>query len=133
MRTTIRAAAALVTAAMALCAAALHAQNVHYGESFELNGTLVSSQDHEYYAGSYIDLNSGFHSAPNQGNHTFLELNNESYTIHPPETGLTNSAGCVVGSLGGTVDVGLMGAAIYSIPLELPTGINGMQPKLAIT
>ena len=133
MRTATRAAAALTAATMVLCAVAMQAQNVHYGESFELNSTLVPNESHEYYAGSYIDLKSGFHSAPNRGNHTFLELNNEGYTIHPPEAGLTNSDKYVVGALGGTVDVGSMGAAIYSIPLELPTGINGMQPNLAIT
>ena len=109
------------------------AQNIHYGESFELNSTLDANQSHEYTANSYIDLEEGFHSTPSQGNRTLLLLDSEGYSINPPEAGLINSGGCVVGSLGGKVDVGAMGALIYTIPLELPAGISGMQPNLSIT
>ena len=136
MRTTIRTAAALVTAAMALCTAALQAQNVHYGESFELNGTLVSSQDHEYYAGSYIDLNSGFHSAPNQGNHTFLEpypYYNSPNTYGKDDYFPTDHD--YIGRLGFypmDFQVNENGAATISIPLEFPEGINGMTPHLSL-
>jgi RHS repeat-associated protein len=38
-----------------------------------------------------------------------------------------------VGSLGGTIDVSSLGGAVYSIPIPLPEGINGMTPQLAIT
>ena len=122
----------LTTALMALLAAA-RAQNVHYGEYFELSDPLTSSQSHEYTASVYIDLNPGFESNPNSGNNTVLQLDSEGYNIFPPEVGLTNNNGCVVGSLGGTVNVGAMGGLVYTIPLELPSGINGMQPQLAIT
>jgi len=54
MRTATRAAAALTAATMVLCAVAMQAQNVHYGESFELNSTLVPNESHEYYAGATI-------------------------------------------------------------------------------
>ena len=124
----------LTTALMALLLAA-RAQNVHYGEYFELNSTLNASQSHEYTASDYIDLNPGFESNPNVNKSTTLQL--DPYGIYPPTAGVTggpasNSNG-VVGAIGGTVDVGLMGAAVYSIPIELPAGINGMQPNLAIT
>ena len=124
----------LTTALMALLLAA-RAQNVHYGEYFELNSTLNASQSHEYTASVYIDLNPGFESNPNVNKSTTLQL--DPYGIYPPTAGVTggpasNSNG-VVGAIGGTVDVGLMGAAVYSIPIELPAGINGMQPNLAIT
>ena len=122
----------LTTALMALLLAA-RAQNVHYGEYFELNSTLNASQSHEYTASDYIDLNTGFHSEPGSGNNALLQLDSEGYSIYPPEVGLTDNGGCVVGSLGGTVNVGAMGGLVYSIPLELPAGINGMQPSLAIT
>ena len=122
----------ILVALTALIAAA-SAQNVHYGEYFELNSTLNASQSHEYTASDYIDLNPGFESNPNSGNNTVLQLDSEGYNIFPPEVGLTNNNGCVVGSLGGTVNVGAMGGLVYTIPLELPSGINGMQPQLAIT
>ena len=124
-----------MTAALALCSVALRAQNVHYGESFLLSDTLASNQSHEYHANGYIDLNPGFHSEPKITHYTQLEM--DAYGIYPPEAGLTGGPHAsdtgVVGALGGTIDVGLMGAAIYSIPLELPAGINGMQPNLSLT
>ena len=46
----------LLFVAIALSATAT-AQNIHNGESFELNSTLSPSQSHEYTANSYIDLN----------------------------------------------------------------------------
>jgi hypothetical protein len=39
----------------------------------------------------------------------------------------------VVGAIGGVVDVGGLGAATYTIPLELPEGIGGVQPSLSVT
>ena len=124
----------VLAAAMSLVAAA-QSQNIHYGDSFELNETLVSNQSHEYTASSYIDLNRGFYSAPNSSHSTLLQI--DSYGINPPATGITGGPNSydtgVVGAIGGTVDVGSMGAAIYSIPIDLPAGINGMQPNLSIT
>lgn len=38
----------------------------------------------------------------------------------------------VVGAIGGTVDVTALGGASYSIPIQVPEGINGMQPSLAV-
>ena len=74
-------------------------------------------------------------SEPKTDYHTTLQL--DPYGLYPPEAGLTggpNSSDTgVVGAIGGVVNVGAMGAAIYSIPIEVPQGINGMQPSLAIT
>ncbi|MBQ3355021.1 MAG: VCBS repeat-containing protein [Bacteroidales bacterium] len=135
MRTSISFAAALLTVALSLYTPTLQAQIVHFGESFDLNDTLHPSKSHEYYANSHISLNPGFHSEPKNHKHTLLQL--DPYGIYPPESGLTggpNPADTgVVGTIGGTVDVGLMGAAVYSIPIEVPQGINGMQPSLSIT
>ncbi|MCR4848652.1 MAG: FG-GAP-like repeat-containing protein, partial [Bacteroidales bacterium] len=135
MKTSIRAAAALMTAALALCTAVTLAQNVNHGESFELNSTLNANQSHEYTANSRINLNTGFLYEPVSHKHATMEI--DPYGIYPPESGLTGGPNPgdtgVVGALGGTVDVGMMGAAVYTIPIELPAGINGMQPSLAIT
>ena len=38
----------------------------------------------------------------------------------------------VVGAIGGTVDVSAMGGGIYSIPILVPEGINGIQPNLSV-
>lgn len=38
----------------------------------------------------------------------------------------------VVGAIGGTVDISALGAAVYSIPIQVPEGIGGMQPNLSI-
>ena len=122
----------IIAAIMALLPAAT-AQNVHYGESFELNSLLVPVQSHEYTASDYIDLTPGFYSAPITDHQTILQLDSEGYSINPPEEGMTDSEGFVVGTLGGTVDVSAMGGLVYSIPIELPSGIHGMQPSLAIT
>ena len=124
----------IIAAIMALLPAAT-AQNVHYGESFELNSLLVPVQSHEYTASDYIDLNPGFLSIAVNTRSATLQL--DPYGVFPPEEGLTGgpeaSSDGVVGAIGGTVDVGLMGAAVYTIPIELPAGINGMQPSLAVT
>lgn len=134
MRTSIRAAAALLTAALALCAFVSQAQNIHHGESFELNRTLNSQESHEYTASNYIELKKGFLSEPIDKNHALLQI--DPYGVFPPEAGLTGGPNTsdtgVVGAIGGTVDVGAMGAAIYTIPIELPEGINGMKPNLSI-
>lgn len=132
MRTATRVATALLTAALALCAVIASAQSLHYGEYFELHSTLNANQSHEYYANNYIDLNPGFHSEPDSGYRTILELDSEGYAIHPPEEGFTDNYGFVVGTVGGSVDINAMGGLVYSIPLELPTGINGLQPNLSI-
>ena len=39
----------------------------------------------------------------------------------------------VVGAIGGTVNVSELGGAIYSIPIQVPEGINGIQPNLSVT
>lgn len=38
----------------------------------------------------------------------------------------------VVGAIGGNVDISTLGGATYSIPIQIPDGIDGMQPNLSI-
>lgn len=38
----------------------------------------------------------------------------------------------VVGAIGGMVDVGGLGAATYTIPINVPQGIGGIQPNLSV-
>ena len=56
-------------------------------------------------------------------------------SLNPPEMVLGGPDGegaGVVGAIPSTVDVSALGGATYSIPIQLPEGINGMQPNLSI-
>ena len=39
----------------------------------------------------------------------------------------------VVGAIGGSVDVSGLGGATYTIPIQVPEGLGGIQPNLAIS
>lgn len=47
-----------------------------------------------------------------------------------PSSYSTDSRG--VGALGGSFDISPLGGATYSIPIEVPKGVNGMQPNISI-
>ena len=75
------------------------------------------------------------HIALGQQNKDFIEQAQQE--LAPPTVGVTGSLDGtgkgVVGAIGGVVDVGGLGAATYTIPLELPEGIKGVQPSLSVT
>ena len=108
----------------------------HQAESFTLNATLPSSQSHEYKAGSYIELNPGFLSEPQENQTTLLGIDpyyntpngfGNTYTVPPDQT--------CEGRLGFypmDFHVNECGAATISLPLEFPEGINGMTPHLSL-
>lgn len=124
-----------IVAACLLAGLRAQAQEAHQGESFTLDAPLSSGRSHIYVAGDRIGLLPGFRSKPQRYRRTELRI--DPYGVFPPEEGLTGGPHVqdqgVVGALGGTVDVGAMGAAVYTIPLDLPAGINGMRPSLAVT
>ena len=108
----------------------VQAQQSHF-----LYNTLNGDQDYHYTANSHIILSSGFQSEPNQGHEVILDIDN--YGVFPPLSGITggspiNNDHGVVGTLGGIVDVGLLGSAIYAIPIDLPQGLGGIKPQLSI-
>ena len=106
-------------------------QEIHHGESFVLEQSLNAERSHEYIANDFIILEKGFLSEPNGSNSTSLHI--DPYDVFPSDEGITTSDGCVVGSLGGTVNIGALGAACYTIPISIPVGINGMQPNLGVS
>ena len=67
-------AAALLAALAIVCPRVSKGQETHQGESFELDGTLVSTRSFEYKANNYIWLKKGFYSNPQSPNYAMLEI-----------------------------------------------------------
>ena len=125
-------AAIISLALVAYSSAQEPSRGTHQGETFELGNTLPNDEDHTYTASNYIKLLPGFKSNPNDEKTSLLNLGLDPLGIYPPDQGYTNGSSNVVGSLGGTVSVGTMGGLNYTIPIDLPKGINGMQPNVSI-
>ena len=127
-----------ILSAMLLLAMVCHSiaqeatRGFHQGETFELCRPLPNDDEHTYTASNHIKLHPGFKSKPDEKKTTLLNLGLDEYGIYPPDDGQVNDLGNVVGSLGGEVNVGAMGGLNYTIPIELPKGINGMQPNVSI-
>lgn len=111
------------------------AQEVLKDRYFVLNNVHNTEQSYHYMAADSINLEHGFSFDASDGCSMELEIN--QMMIFPPTEGITGGIAAgddgIVGAIGGTVSVGALGAAVYTIPIEVPAGINGMQPQLAIS
>ncbi|MEI8047022.1 MAG: FG-GAP-like repeat-containing protein [Bacteroidota bacterium] len=112
----------------------LFCQTLHQAESFELNATVTGNQIYE--ASRYIKLlEPGFHYVP-QANETFVARINP-FLIFPPtgdETGGPNPGDDgVVGNFGGELNINQIGSANYTLLIDIPKGINNLQPNLSIS
>lgn len=101
-----------------------------------LSSALSSDQDYHFTANSHIVLDKGFKADPKDGHEVLLDI--DTYAMFPPTGGVTggpssNNTNGVVGTLGGIVDVSQLGGAVYTIPIDLPTGLGGMKPQLSIS
>ncbi|MBR3711205.1 MAG: VCBS repeat-containing protein [Bacteroidales bacterium] len=106
-------------------------EHYHY-----LTKALNGNADYHYTANSHITLAPGFSANPTNGHEVLLDI--DSYDISPPSTGITggaanNNSDGVVGTLGGNVDVSLLGGAVYTIPIDLPDGLGKIKPQLSIS
>ena len=66
--------------------------------------------------------------------HTIMFLAISAFPLYAQENRITPPAEdeVVVGAIGGNVDISALGGATYSIPIQVPDGIDGMQPNLSI-
>lgn len=85
-------------------------------------------------AGSYYIVTEGKGRTGNIGmtikGNPIVNSGQYSYPL-PPSTSSSQSG--PVGALGGSFNVSAMGAATYTIPIELPLGVGGLQPQLSLS
>ena len=112
--------------------------NNYWGNIYYLNTEIPDPQtpqnQENYYASDCIYLSEGFESHPAEEGH--FKAKNLPLSIIPPMEGQTGGPNPgdngVVGTIPGNLSVSPTGAAIYTIPIELPPGIAGMTPELAL-
>lgn len=117
-----------------------------YKTHYELNTPMITTDedgtlaDKNYRAANYIKLLPGFRGIPLHDKHFNLKIEDNkrlfsepTYNtyIHPNTRELDKSL--PVGSLPATFTVSSSGASIYNMPISIPAGINGIEPKLSIT
>ena len=64
----------LITFSLLMVASLVMAQEIHTGESFELNAPIPSTESHEYQATAYVKLQPGFQSPPEAGNYVKMQV-----------------------------------------------------------
>ena len=112
--------------------------NEETGESFILNQPLDGSQSYKYTASEYIKMIEGngtnFEYSPQPGQ--FFQAKIDPLLVFPPDEGIFGGPNPqddgVVGTVPGGLSVSPSGAAVYSVPIDIPPGINGLIPRLAM-
>ena len=110
-------------------------QNVLQNSCLEMNTVFDDDISYVCQATTSIKLLPGFNYAPCNDNDMIMTI--DRYSIFPPSDGY--HGGCypdddgVVGSLPAKFSINNMGAAVYSVDIDLPPGINNMVPNLSFT
>lgn len=107
---------------------------IHAEHSQTLSQEIPSNQSALITATDHILLSPGFRFEPKNGSSVRMEI--DAFDTAPPLDGVTGGPADgdngVVGTLKGTVDVSSLGAATYTIPIDLPNGLGGLVPQLGI-
>ena len=102
--------------------------------SQNLSQEIPPGQSRHITASDHITLSPGFLAMPSDSNEILLEI--DDFDTSPPEAGITGGPNPgddgVVGALNGSIDVSALGAATYSIPIQLPQGLGGLTPQLSL-
>lgn len=102
--------------------------------SYYFSSEFPTGRDLHYTANSHITLAPGCKIQPVEGREVLLDI--DPFGVFPPANGLTGGPypddDGVVGAMEGHLDVGSLGAALYSIPLQLPEGLGGIKPNLSL-
>ncbi len=105
-----------------------------------LNGILT----YDYKARESITLKDGFSYTPSSSSNSFTAQIDESVICPSEYSTVQNTPGQTgyplsredtpgpVGSIAGSFNVSPGGAATYSIPIDIPSGIAGMEPDLSV-
>jgi RHS repeat-associated protein len=108
------------------------------GQDFNITVTGSESGTITHYARNSITFGLNYTYTPSGGTMT-AEIQNPVVTgdvsygsIIDPETRSLNTS-YMVGTTQGTFNVSPVGGATYTIPIDVPPGVAGMQPGLAIT
>lgn len=112
----------------------INSQVVYQQTVLELNDMLEDEKSYLCQATTAIELQPGFSYNPILKNEMSLGI--DRYSVFPPSDGVyggnVNREQCVVGTIPGILDVSAMGAAVYSIDIQLPQALRSMTPKLSI-
>lgn len=100
-----------------------------------LDSEIPKDQSMSYEASTSVTLLAGFRYEPINKNDVTMSI--DRYGVFPPDDGIIggpimSDQDGVVGALPGNLNVSDLGAAIYSMPLQIPKGLGKMTPDISI-
>ena len=112
----------------------------YFDESFVLDDNLPDDTSYHYKASDHTLMKTGFLYSPRTDNFGRFDIGEgQPQPVNPPGFGHNNGMGYggafsnsgMVGTIPYDFSVSETGAAVITVPLELPSGPNGIKPDLA--